>query len=43
VSEAETQVGLAKITEPDVDAFMAYAAIVSENCRLEGSLVKALV
>src|SRR6266850_712592 len=39
-SEAETQVGLAKIAEPDVDAFMAYAAIVPEYCRLEGMLVK---
>ncbi|KAH9953032.1 hypothetical protein BC827DRAFT_195897 [Russula dissimulans] len=42
-SEAETQVGLAKVAEPDVDAFMAYAAIVPEYCRLEGMLVKALV
>jgi len=42
-SEAETQVGLAKVTEPDVDAFMAGAAIVPEYCRLEGMLVKALV
>lgn len=42
-SESETQVGLAKIAEPDVDAFMAYAAIVPEYCRLEGMLVKALV
>jgi xylulokinase len=42
-SEAETQVGLAKIAEPDVDAFMAYAAIVPEYVRLEGMLVKALV
>src|SRR5258708_2350721 len=42
-TEAETQVGLAKIAEPDVDAFMAYAAIVPEYCRLEGMLVKALV
>jgi xylulokinase len=41
--ESETQVGLAKIAEPDVDAFMAYAAIVPEYCRLEGMLVKALV
>lgn len=41
--EAETQVGLAKVAEPDVDAFMAYAAIVPEYCRLEGMLVKALV
>jgi xylulokinase len=42
-SESETQVGLAKVAEPDVDAFMAYAAIVPEYCRLEGMLVKALV
>ena len=42
-TEAETQVGLAKVAEPDVDAFMAYAAIVPEYCRLEGMLVKALV
>ena len=42
-SEAEAQIGLAKIAEPDVDAFMAYAAIVPEYCRLEGMLVKALV
>ncbi|KAH9995286.1 hypothetical protein BJV77DRAFT_991732 [Russula vinacea] len=35
-SESETQVGLAKVAEPDVDAFMAYAAIVPEYCRLEG-------
>ena len=41
--ESETQIGLAKIAEPDVDAFMAYAAIVPEYCRLEGMLVKALV
>ncbi|KAI0315947.1 actin-like ATPase domain-containing protein [Amylostereum chailletii] len=41
--EAEMQLGLAKVAEPDVDAFMAYAAIVPEYCRLEGMLVKALV
>ncbi|KAI0263597.1 actin-like ATPase domain-containing protein [Gloeopeniophorella convolvens] len=42
-SESEMQVGLGKVAEPDVDAFMAYAAIVPEYCRLEGMLVKALV
>jgi xylulokinase len=42
-SEGEAQMGLAKVAEPDVDAFMAYAAIVPEYCRLEGMLVKALV
>ncbi|KAI0065084.1 actin-like ATPase domain-containing protein [Artomyces pyxidatus] len=41
--EAEMQIGLGKVAEPDVDAFMAYAAIVPEYCRLEGMLVKALV
>ncbi len=41
--EAETQAGLAKVAEPDIDAFMAYAAIVPEYCRLEGMLVKAMV
>ena len=41
--EAETQVGLAKVAEPDVDAFMSYAAIVPEYCRLEGMLTKTLV
>lgn len=42
-SEAELQMGLAKVAEPDVDAFMSYAAIIPEYCRLEGMLVKALV
>ncbi|KAI0073992.1 actin-like ATPase domain-containing protein [Panus rudis PR-1116 ss-1] len=42
-SEAELQLGLAKVAEPDVDAFMSYAAIVPEYCRLEGILVKGLV
>ncbi|OBZ73108.1 putative D-xylulose kinase A [Grifola frondosa] len=42
-SEAETQMGLAKVAEPDVDAFMSYAAIVPEYCRLEGLLIKAIV
>jgi xylulokinase len=42
-SDAETQLGLAKVAEPDVDAFMSYAAIVPEYCRLEGLLVKAIV
>lgn len=42
-SEAEVQVGLGKVAEADVDAFMGYAAIVPEYCRLEGMLVKALV
>jgi xylulokinase len=42
-ADAEAQIGLAKVAEPDVDAFMTYAAIVPEYCRLEGMLVKALV
>ncbi|KAF7325986.1 hypothetical protein MKEN_00449500 [Mycena kentingensis (nom. inval.)] len=41
--EAELQVGLAKVAEPDADAFLAYAAIVPEYCRLEGMLVKGIV
>ncbi|KAJ6495910.1 D-xylulose kinase [Mycena vulgaris] len=41
--EAEAQVGLAKVAEPDADAFLAYAAIVPEYCRLEGMLVKGIV
>ena len=41
--DTEAQIGLAKVAEPDVDAFMTYAAIVPEYCRLEGMLVKSLV
>ncbi|EGN92420.1 hypothetical protein SERLA73DRAFT_99342 [Serpula lacrymans var. lacrymans S7.3] len=41
--DAEAQIGLAKVAEPDVDAFMTYAAIVPEYCRLEGMLFKSLV
>lgn len=42
-SDSEAQVGLAKVAEPDLDAFMTYAAIVPEYCRLEGMLVKGIV
>lgn len=42
-SDSEAQIGLAKVAEPDVDAFMAYASIVPEYCRLESMLVKSLV
>lgn len=42
-SDSDLQIGLAKVTEPDVDAFMGYAAIVPEYCRLEGMLVKGIV
>ncbi|KAF7333492.1 putative D-xylulose kinase A [Mycena venus] len=41
--DAEAQVGLAKVAEPDADAFLAYAAIVPEYCRLETMLVKGIV
>ena len=42
-SEGEAQLGLAKVAEADLDAFMTYAAIVPEYCRLEGMLCKSLV
>ncbi|KAH7886664.1 hypothetical protein F5I97DRAFT_1869221 [Phlebopus sp. FC_14] len=42
-SDAEAQIGLAKVAEADVDAFMTYAAIVPEYCRLESMLCKSLV
>ncbi|KAJ8517835.1 hypothetical protein ONZ45_g5013 [Pleurotus djamor] len=42
-TESEAQVGLAKVAEPDLDAFLAYASIVPEFCRLEGMLIKGLV
>ncbi|KAJ6632189.1 hypothetical protein B0H10DRAFT_7060 [Mycena sp. CBHHK59/15] len=42
-ADAEAQLGLAKVAEPDLDAFMTYAAIVPEYCRLEGMLVKGIV
>lgn len=42
-SDSDLQIGLAKVTEPDVDSFMGYAAIVPEYCRLEGMLVKGIV
>ncbi|KAF4582677.1 hypothetical protein EYR40_002600 [Pleurotus pulmonarius] len=42
-SDSEAQVGLAKVAEPDLDAFLAYASIVPEFCRLEGMLIKGLV
>ncbi|KIY49659.1 actin-like ATPase domain-containing protein [Fistulina hepatica ATCC 64428] len=41
--DAEAQVGLCKVAEPDLDAFMCYAAIVPEFCRLESLLVQGLV
>lgn len=42
-SENDLQVGLGKVTDPDVDSFMSYAAIVPEYCRLESMLVKGIV
>lgn len=42
-SDSETQLGLAKVAEPDTDAFLTYAAIVPEFCRLEGMLIKGIV
>ena len=42
-SENDLQVGLGKVTDPDVDSFMGYAAIVPEYCRLESMLVKGIV
>ncbi|EKM74838.1 hypothetical protein AGABI1DRAFT_95331 [Agaricus bisporus var. burnettii JB137-S8] len=41
--DSETQLGLAKVAEADTDAFLSYAAIVPEFCRLEGMLVKGIV
>ncbi|KIJ19576.1 xylulokinase [Paxillus involutus ATCC 200175] len=42
-ADSEAQIGLAKVAEADVDAFMTYAAIVPEYCRLESMLCKSLV
>jgi xylulokinase len=42
-AEAEAQLGLAKVAEPDMDSFAAYGALVPEYCRLESMLVKGLV
>ncbi|KAF8321157.1 hypothetical protein DL93DRAFT_2212896 [Clavulina sp. PMI_390] len=41
--EADIDLGLVKVSECDLDAFMMYAALVPEYCRLEGMLVRALV
>ena len=41
--ENDLQIGLGKVTDPDVDSFMSYAAIVPEYCRLESMLVKGIV
>jgi len=34
---------LAKVAEPDIDAFMQYAALVPEYCRLESLVVRGAV
>ncbi|KAF8579137.1 actin-like ATPase domain-containing protein [Ramaria rubella] len=41
--DADAQFGLVKVAEPDSDAFMAYAAMVAEYCRLEALIIKGLV
>ncbi|TFK21695.1 actin-like ATPase domain-containing protein [Coprinopsis marcescibilis] len=42
-ADAEVQIGLAKVADSDVDAFMTYAAIVPEYYRLENILIKGIV
>ena len=42
-ADIEAQMGLAKVAEPDVDAFLSYASIVPELCRLETMLIKGIV
>ena len=42
-SDAEAQIGLAKVGEPDVDGFLTYVAIVPEYYHLEGMLIKGIV
>jgi len=39
-TDEDMQVGLCKVAEADWDAFMTYASIVPEFCRIEGMLVK---
>ncbi|KAG6827864.1 hypothetical protein H0H92_010162 [Tricholoma furcatifolium] len=39
-ADVEAQIGLAKVADSDVDAFMTYAAIVPEFVRLEQMLIK---
>lgn len=41
--DADVQLGLVKVAEPDHDTFLTYAAIVPEFCRLERMVVKGLV
>ncbi|KAG6895911.1 hypothetical protein C0992_011637 [Termitomyces sp. T32_za158] len=42
-ADGEAQIGLAKVADSDMDAFMTYAAIVPEFCRLETMLIKGIV
>jgi len=42
-ADTEAQIGFAKVAEPDVDAFMTYAAIVPEYSRLETMVVKGII
>jgi len=42
-ADTEAQLGFAKVVEPDVDAFMTYAAILTEFSRLETMVVKGIV
>ncbi|KAF9002097.1 actin-like ATPase domain-containing protein [Cyathus striatus] len=42
-SDAEKQIGLGKVAEPDMDSFLCYASVVPEFCRLEGLLIKGII
>ena len=42
-ADIEAQMGFAKVAEADVDAFLSYASIVPELCRLETMLIKGIV
>lgn len=42
-ADGEAQMGLAKVAEPDLDAFLSYASIIPEFCRLETMLIKGIV
>jgi xylulokinase len=39
-AEKEARLGWAKVAEADLDAFMCYASIVPEYCRLERTLIR---
>ena len=42
-ADTEAQLGFAKVAEPDLDAFMTYAAILPEYSRLETMVAKGIV